>query len=278
MSRARKPAWPNRRRPLRLPVLRRRLSEMGGAMRCLRRLEHARRGGGAREAAPKGLAGRARAQARTSSRSPARPRRSRAGPPASPNSTASAAAAWCRARRCSSAAIPASANPPCCFRRCGARSQRRGGQRDLYLRRGVAGAGAPARRAHRAFRARRCSSAAATIVRDIVATLESRRARPTSSPSIPSRPCISTTLDSAPGTVAQVRASAHDLIRLAKARGFTLLLVGHVTKDGQIAGPRVSSTWSTPCSISRASAAISSASCARSRTASARPTRSACSR
>ena len=47
------------------------------------------------------------------------------------------------------------------------------------------------------------------------------------------------TLDSAPGTVGQVRASAQELIRLAKARGFTLMLVGHVTKDGLIAGPRV---------------------------------------
>jgi DNA repair protein RadA/Sms len=46
-------------------------------------------------------------------------------------------------------------------------------------------------------------------------------------------------LDSAPGTVAQVRTSAQELIRLAKQRGFTLVLVGHVTKDGQIAGPRV---------------------------------------
>jgi DNA repair protein RadA/Sms len=46
-------------------------------------------------------------------------------------------------------------------------------------------------------------------------------------------------LDSAPGTVAQVRASAGELIRLAKRRGFALMLVGHVTKDGQIAGPRV---------------------------------------
>ena len=46
-------------------------------------------------------------------------------------------------------------------------------------------------------------------------------------------------LDSAPGTVAQVRASAHELIRFAKTRGIALLLVGHVTKDGQIAGPRV---------------------------------------
>src|SRR3974377_1445218 len=46
-------------------------------------------------------------------------------------------------------------------------------------------------------------------------------------------------LDSAPGTVSQVRAAAQELIRLAKRRGFVLGLVGHVTKDGQIAGPRV---------------------------------------
>jgi len=47
------------------------------------------------------------------------------------------------------------------------------------------------------------------------------------------------TLESAPGTVAQVRTSAQELIRLAKRRGFCLLIVGHVTKDGQIAGPRI---------------------------------------
>ncbi|MGB8274393.1 MAG: DNA repair protein RadA [Alphaproteobacteria bacterium] len=47
------------------------------------------------------------------------------------------------------------------------------------------------------------------------------------------------TLDSAPGTVAQVRAAAAELIRLAKRRGTTVLLVGHVTKEGLIAGPRV---------------------------------------
>ncbi len=46
-------------------------------------------------------------------------------------------------------------------------------------------------------------------------------------------------LDSAPGTVAQVRASAQELIGMAKRRGITVMLVGHVTKDGQIAGPRV---------------------------------------
>ncbi|MCH7889558.1 MAG: DNA repair protein RadA [Proteobacteria bacterium] len=46
-------------------------------------------------------------------------------------------------------------------------------------------------------------------------------------------------LDSAPGTVAQVRTSAHELIHFAKRRGTVLLLVGHVTKEGLIAGPRV---------------------------------------
>jgi DNA repair protein RadA/Sms len=47
------------------------------------------------------------------------------------------------------------------------------------------------------------------------------------------------TLDSAPGTVGQVRACAFELIRLAKQRGFAVVLVGHVTKDGAIAGPRL---------------------------------------
>ena len=47
------------------------------------------------------------------------------------------------------------------------------------------------------------------------------------------------TLESAPGTVGQVRASAAELIRVAKREGLCLLLVGHVTKDGAIAGPRV---------------------------------------
>ena len=45
--------------------------------------------------------------------------------------------------------------------------------------------------------------------------------------------------DSPPGTVAQVRESAHQLINLAKARQFSLFLVGHVTKDGMVAGPKV---------------------------------------
>ncbi len=47
------------------------------------------------------------------------------------------------------------------------------------------------------------------------------------------------TIDSAPGTVSQVRAGAHELVRFAKDMGVALVLVGHVTKDGSLAGPRV---------------------------------------
>ena len=46
-------------------------------------------------------------------------------------------------------------------------------------------------------------------------------------------------LEAAPGSVTQVRGAAAELVRLAKKRGVSVILVGHVTKDGQIAGPRV---------------------------------------
>ncbi len=45
--------------------------------------------------------------------------------------------------------------------------------------------------------------------------------------------------EAGPGSVTQVRACAAELVRLAKKRGVAIVLVGHVTKDGQIAGPRV---------------------------------------
>jgi DNA repair protein RadA/Sms len=81
------------------------------------------------------------------------------------------------------------------------------------------------------------SLASATSVRDILATLDSN------APDVLIIDSIQTmyvdSLESAPGTVAQVRASAQELIRLAKRRGSVVLLVGHVTKEGQIAGPRV---------------------------------------
>ncbi len=80
--------------------------------------------------------------------------------------------------------------------------------------------------------------AAATSVRDIVTTLdEADGARVVVIDSI--QTMYMDSIESAPGTVSQVRTSAQELIRLAKRRGFCLLLVGHVTKDGQIAGPRV---------------------------------------
>lgn len=83
-----------------------------------------------------------------------------------------------------------------------------------------------------------CSLASETSVRDIVASVDTKDA-----PDILIIDSIQTmyvdTLDSAPGTVAQVRTSAQELIRIAKKRDISLIIVGHVTKDGTIAGPRV---------------------------------------
>ena len=82
------------------------------------------------------------------------------------------------------------------------------------------------------------SLAAATSVRDIVATLDTPdKLDVVVIDSI--QTMFLDNLESAPGTVSQVRASAQELIRLAKRRGFALLLVGHVTKEGTLAGPRV---------------------------------------
>lgn len=78
----------------------------------------------------------------------------------------------------------------------------------------------------------------ATVVKDILASLETMR-----EVGLVIIDSIQTmfvdAIPSSPGTVSQVRASAFELISLAKRQGFTLLMVGHVTKDGQIAGPKV---------------------------------------
>lgn len=80
--------------------------------------------------------------------------------------------------------------------------------------------------------------AAATSVRDILTTLSS--GAPPALLVIDSIQTMhSDLIEGAPGTVSQVRASAQELIRYAKERGTALMLVGHVTKDGSIAGPRV---------------------------------------
>ncbi|MBB5985816.1 DNA repair protein RadA [Sphingobium lignivorans] len=80
--------------------------------------------------------------------------------------------------------------------------------------------------------------ASATSVRDILTTLGRGRA-----PDLLVIDSIQTmhsdTIEGAPGTVSQVRASAQELVRFAKKGGAALILVGHVTKDGTIAGPRV---------------------------------------
>jgi len=80
--------------------------------------------------------------------------------------------------------------------------------------------------------------AAETSLRDILSTLESGQP-----PAVLVVDSIQTlwadSIEAAPGTVSQVRACSQELIRFAKRRGTALLLIGHVTKDGQIAGPRV---------------------------------------
>ncbi|MHB9880799.1 DNA repair protein RadA [Pacificimonas sp. ICDLI1SI03] len=80
--------------------------------------------------------------------------------------------------------------------------------------------------------------ASATSVRDILTTLTD--GTPPALLVIDSIQTMhSDILEGAPGTVSQVRAAAQELIRFAKQTGTALVLVGHVTKDGSIAGPRV---------------------------------------
>ncbi|MEP4195756.1 MAG: DNA repair protein RadA [Aliishimia sp.] len=79
--------------------------------------------------------------------------------------------------------------------------------------------------------------AAETNLRDILTTLEAEKPRLAIIDSI--QTMWSDSVDSAPGSVSQVRAAAHELTAFAKRRGISVILVGHVTKDGQIAGPRV---------------------------------------
>ena len=78
---------------------------------------------------------------------------------------------------------------------------------------------------------------AETNLRDILTTLDAMR------PGLAIIDSIQTmwldSIEAAPGSVSQVRAACHELVTFAKRRGVAIILVGHVTKDGQIAGPRV---------------------------------------
>ena len=79
--------------------------------------------------------------------------------------------------------------------------------------------------------------AAETNLRDILTTLDSERPQLVVIDSI--QTMWADNVESAPGSVSQVRAAAHELTTFAKRRGVSVVLVGHVTKEGQIAGPRV---------------------------------------
>ncbi|WP_420863113.1 DNA repair protein RadA [Algirhabdus cladophorae] len=78
---------------------------------------------------------------------------------------------------------------------------------------------------------------AETNLRDILTTLDTEK------PDLAIIDSIQTmwadNVESAPGSVSQVRAAAHELTTFAKRKGIATIMVGHVTKDGQIAGPRV---------------------------------------
>jgi len=76
----------------------------------------------------------------------------------------------------------------------------------------------------------------ATCVEDVLATLSKDAPQVLAIDSI--QTIWTSSLEAAPGTIAQVRTATHDLVRYAKKTGVSLLLVGHVTKEGQIAGPK----------------------------------------
>ena len=79
--------------------------------------------------------------------------------------------------------------------------------------------------------------AAETNLRDILTTLDEEK------PDLVIIDSIQTMwadhIEAAPGSVSQVRSSAHELTSYAKRKGVSVIMVGHVTKDGQIAGPRI---------------------------------------
>src|SRR5579859_7128426 len=114
----------------------------------------------------------------------------------------------------------------------------RAGHRAIYISGEEAVAQVRLRAERLGLREARVELAAETSVEDIIATLsEGKTPRLIVIDSI--QTMWTDTVESAPGTVTQVRGSAQALIRFAKTTGATLILVGHVTKDGQIAGPRV---------------------------------------
>jgi DNA repair protein RadA/Sms len=81
--------------------------------------------------------------------------------------------------------------------------------------------------------------ASATNLNDVILSLDKEAVPPTLVIIDSIQTMYLEQLDSAPGSVSQVRACTQELIRLAKKKSITFILVGHVTKEGAIAGPRV---------------------------------------
>ena len=205
----------------------------------LRRVEHARR-----DRRPR----RARARRRRGPRRGSRGRRPRRAPTTrTPSSavrsgsaswTGSWAAASSPGRSCWWAASPGSASPPCSSRSRPGSPRRRPGA--VRHRRGVHEPGAAACRATRARRGthrrgRRRSSPRPSVGR---ITELVRAARPGLLVMDSVQTVASEELDGPPGSVGQVRESTLRLMELAKAEGVPVVLVGHVTKDGTLAGPK----------------------------------------
>ena len=158
---------------------------------------------------------------------------------ASPSSTGSSAAASFPDRSCSSAASPASGSRRSCSR--SRRGSRPAGGRVLYATGEESGGpGAPPGGAPRP--ARRAASVDGVRVlaeNDVARIVDAARAR---RPGLVVVDSIQTAtleeLDGPAGSVGQVRESALRFMELAKGDGIAVVLVGHVTKDGSLAGPK----------------------------------------
>ncbi len=113
----------------------------------------------------------------------------------------------------------------------------RGGHRAIYLSGEEASAQVRMRAQRLGLADAPVQLGAETNLRDILTTLDAER------PDLAIIDSIQTLwadmVEAAPGSVAQVRAAVHELVSFAKRRGTAVILVGHVTKEGQIAGPRV---------------------------------------
>ena len=86
--------------------------------------------------------------------------------------------------------------------------------------------------------------ASSTEIKDIITTLEKANAAVVIIDSI--QTMYLDEVESTPGSVTQVRACSYELIKLAKRKGFTLFLVGHVTKKGFLPGPWFLLNWVFP--------------------------------